>query len=51
MKLLEQTVTTKEGNMIKLFKVADRSGAMTLSLWDDLGLHVTGGDIIYLQKA
>jgi len=41
---------TKEGHEVRTVKVADRSGSINLSMWDELGKQVQSGDIIRMTK-
>ncbi|XP_028809763.1 nucleic acid binding protein 1b isoform X1 [Denticeps clupeoides] len=41
---------TKDGHEIRSCKVADRSGSITISVWDDVGPLIQPGDIIRLTK-
>lgn len=42
--------TTKEGHEIRTCRVADRSGSIHLSVWDELGTYIAPGDILRLTK-
>lgn len=41
--------STREGNTITQFWVADSSGSVLVSLWDELGVIVKPGDILELR--
>ncbi|XP_033101918.1 SOSS complex subunit B1-A-like [Anneissia japonica] len=41
---------TKDGHDVRSIKVADRTGAINLSIWDELGEAIQSGDIIRLTK-
>lgn len=41
---------TKEGHEVRTVKVADRTAAVNLSVWDDLGKLIQSGDIIKMNK-
>ncbi|UYV80685.1 K02A2.6-like [Cordylochernes scorpioides] len=41
---------TKENHEVRTCKVADRSGSINLSVWDDPGNHLQPGDICKLSK-
>jgi len=41
---------TKEGHEVRTVKVADRSGSINLSMWDELGKQIQSGDIIRMTK-
>merc|ERR1712020_504990 len=41
---------TKEGHEVRSVKIADRSGSINLSVWDDLGKLIQSGDIIRMTK-
>lgn len=42
--------TTKEGHEIRTCRVADRTAAIHLSVWDSLGTYIQPGDILSLTK-
>lgn len=42
--------TTKEGHEIRTCRVADRSGSIHLSVWDEIGTYIVPGDILRLTK-
>lgn len=42
--------TTKEGHEVRTCKVADRSGSINFSVWDEPGTHLQAGDICKLTK-
>ena len=41
---------TKEGHEVRSARIADRSGSINLSVWDDLGKLVQSGDIVRMSK-
>ncbi|KAK8761935.1 hypothetical protein V5799_026798 [Amblyomma americanum] len=41
---------TKEGHEVRTCKVADRSGSINVSVWDDPGKCIQQGDICKLTK-
>ncbi|CAF1017063.1 unnamed protein product [Adineta steineri] len=41
---------TREGHEIHSFKVADRTGSVTLNVWNTAGKLISPGDIIRLQN-
>ncbi|KAI9485049.1 hypothetical protein BDB00DRAFT_851652 [Zychaea mexicana] len=41
-------VTTREGDTIYKFLIADRTGVILLSIWNALGQYVKNGDILRL---
>ncbi|KAL2088164.1 hypothetical protein ACEWY4_016992 [Coilia grayii] len=41
---------TKDGHEIRSCKVADRSGSITISVWDEAGGFIQPGDILRLSK-
>jgi hypothetical protein len=41
---------TREGHEIHSFKVADRTGSVTLNVWNTTGQLITPGDILRLQN-
>eukprot|EP00096_Caligus_rogercresseyi_P001554 TRINITY_DN1256_c0_g1_i1.p1 TRINITY_DN1256_c0_g1~~TRINITY_DN1256_c0_g1_i1.p1 ORF type:complete len:205 (+),score=36.81 TRINITY_DN1256_c0_g1_i1:40-654(+) len=41
---------TKDGHEVRTVKVADRSGSVNLSLWDEPGKLINSGDIVRLTK-
>jgi len=47
---ISRPTKTKEGHEVRSVKIADRSGSINLSVWDDLGKLVTTGDIIRMTK-
>lgn len=47
---INRPTKTKEGHEVRTVKVADRSGSINLSMWDDLGKQVQSGDIIRMTK-
>lgn len=48
---LEGRVTkTKDGHEVRTCKVADKTGSINISVWDDVGNLIQPGDIIRLTK-
>ncbi|CAL8143811.1 unnamed protein product [Orchesella dallaii] len=43
--------TTKDGHEVRSMRVADRTGSVNLSIWDEPGTLLQPGDIIRVQKA
>ena len=41
---------TKDGNEVRSCKVADKTGCVNLSVWNDYGTLMQSGDIIRLHK-
>ncbi|XP_007420455.1 SOSS complex subunit B2 [Python bivittatus] len=41
---------TKDGHEVRACKVADKTGSITISVWDELGSLIQPGDIIRLTK-
>lgn len=41
---------TKDGHEVRSCKVADKTGSITISVWDELGGLIQAGDIIRLTK-
>ncbi|XP_066065240.1 SOSS complex subunit B1-like [Chamaea fasciata] len=41
---------TKDGHEVRTCKVADKSGSINISVWDDVGHLIQPGDIIRLTK-
>ncbi|TRZ05955.1 hypothetical protein HGM15179_021152, partial [Zosterops borbonicus] len=41
---------TKDGHEVRTCKVADKSGSINISVWDDVGTLIQPGDIIRLTK-
>ena len=41
---------TKDGNEVRSCKVADKTGSVSLSVWNDYGTLMQSGDIIRLHK-
>ncbi|XP_072775837.1 SOSS complex subunit B1 isoform X3 [Taeniopygia guttata] len=41
---------TKDGHEVRTCKVADKSGSINISVWDDVGNLIQPGDIIRLTK-
>ena len=42
--------TTKDQQEVRTVKVADKTGSINVSLWNDLGKAVQSGDIIRMTK-
>ncbi|XP_065324291.1 SOSS complex subunit B2-like isoform X2 [Gordionus sp. m RMFG-2023] len=41
---------TKDGHSVKTFKIADKTGSINISVWDEPGELLQGGDIVKLHK-
>ncbi|XP_016127059.1 nucleic acid binding protein 1b [Sinocyclocheilus grahami] len=41
---------TKDGHEVRSCKVADRTGSITISVWDEVGSLIQTGDIIRLNR-
>ena len=41
---------TKDGHEVRSCKVADKSGSIAISVWDELGSLIQAGDIIRLTR-
>uniref|UniRef100_A0A8C0H3Z8 SOSS complex subunit B2 n=1 Tax=Chelonoidis abingdonii TaxID=106734 RepID=A0A8C0H3Z8_CHEAB len=41
---------TKDGHEVRSCKVADKTGSITISVWDEIGTLIQPGDIIRLTK-
>jgi len=41
---------TKDGHTVRTVKVADRTGSINMSVWDDVGEQLQTGDICRLTK-
>ncbi|KAG1930650.1 SOSS complex subunit B [Pimephales promelas] len=41
---------TKDGHEVRSCKVADRTGSITISVWDEVGSLIQTGDIIQLNR-
>lgn len=41
---------TREGHEIHSFKVADRTGSVTLNVWNTTGQLISAGDVLRLQN-
>ena len=41
---------TKEGHEVRTVKIADKTGSINLSLWDEPGKLIQSGDIIRMTK-
>jgi hypothetical protein len=42
--------TTKDGHEVRTCKIADKTGSVNLSVWDDNGTYIQPGDICRLSK-
>jgi len=42
--------TTKDGHEVRTIRVADKSGSINLSIWDEPGTLVQSGDILRINK-
>lgn len=42
--------TTKDSHEVRTVSVADKTGSVNVSLWDEPGKHVQSGDIIRMTK-
>lgn len=47
---INRPTVTKEGREVRTVKVADKTGSINLTLWDQLGKLVNSGDIIRMTK-
>ena len=47
---VKNSIKTKDGREVRTVRVADRSGSVNMSLWDDLGKLIQSGDIIRMTK-
>ncbi|XP_054754248.1 SOSS complex subunit B1-A-like [Lytechinus pictus] len=47
---IERPTKTKDGHEVRSCKVADKTGSINMSLWDELGEIIQSGDIIRLTK-
>jgi len=41
---------TKDGHSVRTVKVADRTGAINMSVWDEIGDQLQTGDICRINK-
>lgn len=41
---------TKDGHSVRTVRVADRTGAINMSVWDDIGDQLQTGDICRITK-
>lgn len=48
--LAGRVTKTKDGHEVRACKVADKTGSITISVWDELGSLIQPGDIIRLTK-
>lgn len=49
--LIQGRVTkTKDGHEVRTCKVADKTGSISISVWDEVGGLIQAGDIIRLTK-
>lgn len=44
-----EPVTTREGDMIYRFLVADKTGSIILSVWGEMGKDIKSGDILRIS--
>uniref|UniRef100_A0A673H2F8 SOSS complex subunit B2 n=1 Tax=Sinocyclocheilus rhinocerous TaxID=307959 RepID=A0A673H2F8_9TELE len=47
---LKGSYDTKDGHEVRSCKVADRTGSVTISVWDEVGSLIQTGDIIRLNR-
>lgn len=47
---LGRVTKTKDGHEVRTCKVADKTGSINISVWDDVGNLIQPGDIIRLTK-
>ena len=47
---ISRPTKTKEGHEVRSCRVADRTGSINLSVWDNLGQLIQSGDIIRMTK-
>lgn len=47
---LGRVTKTKDGHEVRSCKVADKSGSIAISVWDELGSLIQPGDIIKLTR-
>lgn len=47
---LGSSLPTKDGNTAHKFKVADKTGSVDLTVWNEVGEAINCGDIIRLTK-
>jgi len=47
---VKNSIKTKDGREVRTVRVADRSGSVNMSLWDDLGKIIQSGDIVKMTK-
>lgn len=48
--LAGRVTKTKDGHEVRSCKVADKSGSIAISVWDELGSLIQAGDIIKLTR-
>ena len=48
--ILGRVTKTKDGHEVRSCKVADKSGSIAISVWDELGSLIQPGDIIRLTR-
>lgn len=48
--LLGRVTKTKDGHEVRSCKVADKTGSIAISVWDELGSLIQPGDIIKLTR-
>lgn len=49
--LLGRPNITKDGHEVRSCKVADKTGSINLSVWDEVGILLQAGDILKITKA
>lgn len=42
--------STKDGHEVRTCKIADKTGSVNISVWDQPGMYLQGGDICKLTK-
>lgn len=47
---LGRVTKTKDGHEVRSCKVADKSGSIAISVWDEIGSLIQPGDIIKLTR-
>ncbi|XP_035301713.1 SOSS complex subunit B2-like [Cricetulus griseus] len=47
---LERVTRIKDGHEVRSYKVADETGSITISVWDEIGELIQTGDIIRLTR-
>jgi len=48
--ILGKPTVTKDGHSVRTVKVADRTGAINMSVWDETGDQLQTGDICRITK-